>query len=130
MRCCYEALGRPGGKYASLEHCPDEWKTRAVVKFDFVLCTEGFGIECLLGGAYYRPENRARYDLAVARQRVYQELLDKGKLKMHPVEVVGKRDLASVFVGLEKLKTGFVSGRRLAVVLSEEEIGVHTATSR
>ncbi len=123
-RCCYEALGRPGGLYVSLEHCNDEWKTRKIVKAEFILAVEAFGIDCPLGGNYYRAESKEKYQKAVELHKEYEKCLEMGKIKPHPLEVVGN-SFQSILDGLDQLKSGFVSGRRLVVVLPEKnEVGL------
>jgi hypothetical protein len=120
VRCCYEALGRPGGQYASLEHCPDDWKTRAVIKTNFTMSIEAFGIECRLNGPYYRPESGAKHKKAIELHQIYQNCLDMKQLKAHPLEIVGYT-LRSILDGLDRLKSGSVSGRRLVVVFPEDD---------
>lgn len=114
--CCYAALGRPGGRYASLERCAPEWRTREAVRADFVMMCEAFGNEVALGGEYWRAANPQARRLAVDMYRVMQDLLDGAKIRPHPAEVVG-RGLEQVLEGLRVLKSGSVSGKRLVVML-------------
>ncbi|KAI1205705.1 zinc-binding dehydrogenase [Annulohypoxylon truncatum] len=112
--CCYASLGRPGGRYAYLESSPKEWKTREAVKPDFALAYEAFGREVKLDGEYGRPASPAKHEMAVKVFRSFQKLLDEGKVRAHPTEVVG-HGFESIIEGLRKLKSGAVSGKRLVV---------------
>ncbi|KFA54652.1 hypothetical protein S40293_02247 [Stachybotrys chartarum IBT 40293] len=115
--CCYASLGRPGGRYASLEVVPAEWKTREAVKHEFIMCLEGMGREAKLDGEYGRPASQEKRDLAAKMFAIYQSLLTDGKLQTHPMEVVGK-GFEGILDGLAKLKSGSVSGRKLVVSLA------------
>lgn len=112
--CCYASLGRPGGRYAYLESSPKEWKTREAVKPDFALAYEAFGPEVKLDGEYGRPASPEKHELAVKIFKEFQKLLDGGKVKAHPIEVVG-HGFESILDGLRRLKSGAVSGKRLIV---------------
>ncbi|KAI3394644.1 hypothetical protein diail_2454 [Diaporthe ilicicola] len=117
VACCYAALGRPGGRYASLEACAPEWRTREAVRAAFVMMHEAFGSEVALGqGEYWRAANPQARRLAADMYRVMQDLLDGGRIRPHPAEVVG-RGLEHVLEGLRVLKSGSVSGKRLVVML-------------
>lgn len=116
VACCYAALGRPGGRYASLERCAPEWRTREAVKAEFVMMHEAFGREVVLKGEYWRAANPQANRLAVSMYRVMQDLLDGDKIRPHPAEVVG-RSLEHGLEGLRTLKSGSVSGKRLVVLL-------------
>ncbi|KAI0888669.1 zinc-binding dehydrogenase [Annulohypoxylon maeteangense] len=112
--CCYASLGRPGGRYAYLEASPKEWKTREAVKADFALAYEAFGHEVKLDGEYGRPASPEKHETAAKIFRAFQKLLDEGKVKGHPTEVVG-HGFESILEGLRRLKSGSVSGKRLVV---------------
>ncbi|KAI1457559.1 zinc-binding dehydrogenase [Annulohypoxylon moriforme] len=112
--CCYASLGRPGGRYAYLEASPKEWKTREAVKADFALAYEAFGPEVKLEGEYGRPASPEKHETAVKIFRAFQKLLDEGKVRAHPTEVVG-HGFESILEGLRRLKSGSVSGKRLVV---------------
>ncbi|CAH0025857.1 unnamed protein product [Clonostachys rhizophaga] len=114
--CCLAALGRVGCRCASLEVPREEWKTRKVVKHEFVMCPEGMGKELALDGEYKRPASRAKRDLAAKMFLVFQKLLDEKKLKTHSVEILGQ-GLENVIGGLKRLKSGTVSGKKLVVLL-------------
>jgi hypothetical protein len=83
------------------------------------MAIEAFGIECLLDGPYHRPESEAKHKKAIELHQMYQNCLDMNQLKAHPLEIVGQT-LGSILDGLDRLKTGSVSGRRLVVVFPED----------
>lgn len=115
-KCCYASLGRAAGQYASLEAIQPDWKTRTVVKHDFIMSLEGMGREVALEGEYKRPMSDKKRELAARMFAIFQRLLDEGKLKTHPIEVVGQ-GCESIIKGLEMLKSGVVSGKKLVVTL-------------
>ncbi|KAK4235117.1 zinc-binding dehydrogenase family oxidoreductase [Achaetomium macrosporum] len=112
---CYGALSRAGGRYVCLEKCPEELRTRRAVKHEFILGYDVFGEEVPLSGGYERPGDKSKYARAVEWFGVFQRLLDEGRLRTHPVQVLNGTGLDGVLKGLEMLKTGSVSGKKLVV---------------
>lgn len=116
VSCCYAAMGRSGGKYACLELAPKELQTRNSITSEFVMVLEMFGERVQLEGEYGRDPNPERYKAAAVWFKQFQSLLDEGKIVAHPTEVLtGGFD--GVFEGLQRLKTGSVSGKKLVVPL-------------
>ncbi|KAF7557825.1 hypothetical protein G7Z17_g378 [Cylindrodendrum hubeiense] len=118
IACCGAAMGPSGGRLALLEDFEEEWTTRDDVSVDFILALEAFGHEVKLPGEYYRAANPEKHDMVVRCFTALQPLLDQGRIRSHPTEVVGQ-DFESILDGMEQLETGMVSGRKLAVVLSK-----------
>lgn len=118
VACCYAALGRPGGRYASLESTDPAWHSRAVVKDYLVMSLEGLGKEVRLGGEYRREANAELCALVVRMFGTFQKLLDDGRLKVHPVEI-GGHGWEAVLGGINVLKSGSVSSKKLVAVLDE-----------
>ncbi|ROW15258.1 hypothetical protein VPNG_03105 [Cytospora leucostoma] len=116
VACCYAAIGRVGGRYVSLESCPENLRTRRSVRAQFVMGLEAFGKEVLLGGEYARPASKEKHDAVARCFQMFQRLLDEGKLKALPVQVVAG-GLEGVLQGLEILGQGAVSGTKLVAVL-------------
>jgi NADPH:quinone reductase-like Zn-dependent oxidoreductase len=112
VACCYAALGRPGGRYACLELCPEELQTRRAVKAEMVLGYDVFGEEVPLSGGYERPADKQKHAAAVRWFGVFQRLLDEGKVKPHPTQKL-EGGLEAVLQGLQMLKSGSVSGKKL-----------------
>lgn len=106
VTCCYAAIGRLGGKYASLEACPEKWKPREAVEADFVMSLEATGAELKLGGEYWRPASGGKLNLTVKLFLQFQNLLDEKRLRAHPIKHVGK-GFDGILEGLTQLKAGF-----------------------
>ncbi|KAK2603433.1 hypothetical protein QQS21_004384 [Conoideocrella luteorostrata] len=115
---CYEAIQRPGGRYASLEHVPDaQIAKRRAITAKFVLAAEMFGLDIKLGDAVYdRPGDPEKLALGLRYMPVIQRLLDSAKLQVHPVDIV-RNGLEGVVDGMHALAAGKVSGKELVVVI-------------
>lgn len=113
---CYASLGRTGGKYVSLEMVPDELRTRRAVHAKVVLSYEGLGEDVGLSNGYECSGNPEKLALSIQYMRMFQRLLDKGKLKAHPIQVL-EGGLLGVLQGLQLLRSGSISGRKLVVML-------------
>lgn len=117
VACCYAAIQRPGGRYAHLERVPDELlRKRRAVQAAFVLAPEAYGEGVSLGEGYERPASVEKHDLAVRCTIMFQRLLDRGELMPHPVQIL-KGGLAAIPGGLDLLKSGTVSGKKLVAVI-------------
>lgn len=81
------------------------------------MCLEGMGKEAKLAGEYGRPASEEKRELAAKMFRIFQGQMSHGRLKTHPIEVVGD-GFESIIPGLETLKSGSVSGKKLVVRLS------------
>ncbi|KAI0019238.1 hypothetical protein F4780DRAFT_455381 [Xylariomycetidae sp. FL0641] len=99
----------------------------AVVGMDYAgtVCevTEGHGTSLQVGDAVFgavfgsNPADEKKHALAVRFFGMFQDLLDRGKIVPHPVEVLDKRGLEGVLDGLPLLRAGKVSGKKLVVEL-------------
>lgn len=119
VACCYAALGRVGGHYVSLESCQEAFRLktgRRTVRYHFVMGLESFGKEVKLDGEYWRPSNKERFKAVSQCFSMFQRLLDDGKLMAHPVELV-EGNFAGILQGLERLRQGKVSGKKLVVLI-------------
>ncbi|KPM36008.1 hypothetical protein AK830_g10560 [Neonectria ditissima] len=115
IACCEAAIGPSGGHLVLLEDVEDEWKTRDDVTVDFILALEAFGHEVELPGEYWRAANPAKHDMTVRCFAAIQTLLDEGRIRAHPTEIVGN-DFESILKGMGQLESGSISGKKLAVV--------------
>lgn len=113
---CYAAMRRIGSTYVSLEMVPEELRTRRAVRGKVVLGYEGLGKDVPLSQGYESVANPAKHALVVRFFRVFQKLLDERALKPHPIQML-EGGLAGVLEGLQFLKSGSVSGRKLVAVL-------------
>lgn len=116
---CYGAIQRPGGRYVSLEQVPEELLAkRRAVRATFALAAEVFGEDVMLGqDGYDRPASREKHELAVRYIDMYQRLLNQGRLKAHPIELL-EGGLLGVLKGLEVLATGALSGKKLVAFVA------------
>ncbi|KAI1661698.1 zinc-binding dehydrogenase [Daldinia decipiens] len=115
---CYAAIQRAGGRCALLERVPDELlATREAVRSAFVLAADIYGEDITLGQrGYDRPASREKHELAVQHLGAVQRLLDQGRLKAHPIEVLDG-GLQGAVKGLEILANGQVSGKKLVAII-------------
>jgi NADPH:quinone reductase-like Zn-dependent oxidoreductase len=113
---CYAAIGRTGGRYVSLEMVPEELRTRRAVHARVVLGYEGLGEDVPLSKGYESSADPEKLALATQYFRVFQGLLDEGMLKTHPIQKL-EGGLSGVLQGLQLLKSGSVSGRKLVASL-------------
>jgi NADPH:quinone reductase-like Zn-dependent oxidoreductase len=120
VETCFAGLSRVGGRYVSLELVPDEMLAlRRAVKPGFVLGVEVSGRGSSLGGGYGKKADPSKLDLGVRFFEMFERLLLQGKLLTHPVQKVeGLGGLDGVLTGLEVLKTGAISGRKLVVSIA------------
>lgn len=109
---CYAAIGRMGGKYASLELCPEELQTRKAVQAKFVYALEIFGQLISLGKGYDSEGSAELYEFAVSWYKVFQGLMDDGKLRAHPMQLL-EGGFEAIMEGIKLLRTGSVSGKKL-----------------
>lgn len=117
VACCYGAIQRAGGRYASLELVSDELLSRRrAVRASSVMAPEAYGVKIELPGAYGRPASVEKRALAVRFFAMFQRLLDEGKLHFHPIGAL-ERGLEGVVGGLSRLKAGAVSGKKLVALL-------------
>ncbi|PYI16874.1 alcohol dehydrogenase GroES-like domain-containing protein [Aspergillus violaceofuscus CBS 115571] len=114
---CCEAMCRAGGRYASLEFCPEEWRKRKVVQMEMVLGYEMFGREVMLDGVYHRHKDVRKLELSTGWCREVQVLVNQGLIRSHPVrEVEGSWE--GIVKGLQMMRKGEVRGEKLVVRLS------------
>ncbi|KAI1209523.1 zinc-binding dehydrogenase family oxidoreductase [Annulohypoxylon truncatum] len=116
VRHCYTAIGRTGGRYVSLEILPEELRTRRAVHAKFVLGYEGFGEDVALSKGYESSANPEKFALIVKYCRIFQRFLDENALKTHPIQQLNG-GLTGVLHGLQLLKSGSVSGKKLVATL-------------
>ncbi|KAI0378987.1 zinc-binding dehydrogenase family oxidoreductase [Hypomontagnella monticulosa] len=114
--CCYASIGRTGGRCACLELCAQELQTRRAVKAAFPIAYEIFGEDIQLSGGYERKGNKKTRADAVNWFNMLQSLLNEGKLRTHPLQVL-TGGLDRILEGLDLLKSGAVSGKKLVVLI-------------
>lgn len=113
---CYNAMGRAGGRYACLEMYPEYLLDRKSIKVGFVMGPALLGHRLALDYGYERdadPEMRA---FGVRWYKSVQWMLDRGKLRPHPLRVLDGR-FEAILEGIDMLKNKNVSGEKLIVVI-------------
>ena len=114
---CYGSIGGDGGRYCALESIPDRLQhRRANVIPDWILGWTMFGEAVSLAGAYSRearPEDRV---FAAAWATYCSELLVRGQLGSHPVNV--RKGLSNVIHDIQLLRRKQISGRKLVYVMA------------
>jgi NADPH:quinone reductase-like Zn-dependent oxidoreductase len=113
---CYAAIGRTGGRYASLELVPEELRTRKAVVAKAVLGYEAFGRDVALSRGYESVGDEAKNQLAIKYLRVFQRLLDDGLIKPHPTHMLGN-GWEAVMEGMKILKEGSMSGKKMVALV-------------
>ena len=120
VEACFGAMARVGGRYASLELVPDDiLGKRRAVRARLVMAFEILGEEVRLPGGYGKPADPAKRELGVRFFAMFQHLLNEGKLVPHPTQRV-EGGLDGIMEGLQLLKSGSLSGKKLTAILSNE----------
>lgn len=113
VACCYATIARTGGRYTTLELCPADMRPkRRAVKHDWIFALDVFGEPIPLSKGYERKASPETHDFAVHWYKVFQRLLDEGKLRPHPLQVL-EGGLEGIAAGVKLLKSGAVSGKKL-----------------
>lgn len=120
VEACWAAMARVGGRYASLELVPDEMLAkRRAVRARLVMAFEILGEEVRLPGGYGKPADSAKRELGVRFFAMFQRLLNEGKLVPHPTQRV-EGGLEGIAGGLQLLKSGSLSGKKLSAIWSND----------
>ncbi|KAJ5646369.1 Polyketide synthaseenoylreductase [Penicillium lividum] len=116
LRICQEAMGRTGGRYCALEQYQDDLFTRKTIKHELVMggAISGEGVK--LPEPYGIPPRPEIGEWARGWYQSVQQLITAGKLSPAPVEIIPGR-FEGVLGGLDTLKAGKVSGKKLIVAI-------------
>jgi NADPH:quinone reductase-like Zn-dependent oxidoreductase len=112
MQFCYACIGRTGGKYTSLEPYPEFLHTRKNVTPGWVLGPSLLGKAIGWAPPFQREGSADMREFAVKWFKTAQQLLDEGKLKMHPLRVM-PGGFRGVLDGMELLRKKQISGEKL-----------------
>ncbi|KAH7310211.1 putative zinc-binding dehydrogenase family oxidoreductase [Rhexocercosporidium sp. MPI-PUGE-AT-0058] len=112
MKFCYACIGRSGGKYTALEPYAEFLHTRPTVKPDWVLGPTLLGKEIGWGPPFKQPGNPEVRDFAIMWFKTAQELLDAGKIKLHPLKSM-PGGFQGVLDGMSLLRNKQISGEKL-----------------
>ncbi|KAJ5650968.1 uncharacterized protein N7484_004691 [Penicillium longicatenatum] len=120
LRLCQEAMGRTGGRYCALEQYQESLCTRKTIKHELVMggAISGDGVE--LPEPYGIPPRPEIGEWARKWYQCLQQLITEGKLKPVPMETIPGQ-FEGIMNGLDILKKGKVSGKKLVVPMSTLE---------
>ena len=114
---CYEAIGRAGGTYCALEQYQESLCTRRTVKHQLVMGPAILGRGVLLPEPYGIEPDPKLHEWSKRFYRSLQKLIDSGKLKPLPIQLIRPGGFHGILAGLEILKARKVSGKKLVVLL-------------
>ncbi|KAK3369532.1 chaperonin 10-like protein [Lasiosphaeria ovina] len=117
---CYEAIGRAGGIYCSLETYQLSLCTRRTVKHSLVMGPAILGRGVLLPEPYGVPPDPELHEWSKRFFRSLQGLIDENKIKPLPMEKLQPGGFETVITGLEILKSKQVSGKKLVVRVTQQ----------
>ncbi|KAF1828569.1 GroES-like protein [Decorospora gaudefroyi] len=110
---CYEAIGRTGGRYVSLDPFSQTVaSTRKVVSAGWVLGPELVGEEIAWPAPHGREANPIAREFCIAWNITLQKLLDQDHIRTHP-QLVRNTGLEGVLGGLEEIRAKQVSAQKL-----------------
>ncbi|KAK3385180.1 chaperonin 10-like protein [Podospora didyma] len=115
---CYEAIGRSGGIYCSLEQYRESLCKRRTVRHQLVMGPAIIGRGVILPDPYGVPPDPELHEWSKRFYRSLQRLVDEKKLRPLPSQVLQPAGFDTILNGLELLKSGRVSGKKLVVPLS------------
>ncbi|KAI0449058.1 putative alcohol dehydrogenase [Xylaria acuta] len=120
---CFQAIARSGGRYACLEQCPEEWRSRQAVQVKEVMGFEVLGVDVDLGPntTYSRKASSRLHQIGMLWASHMQQLAQEGLIMPHPlaeVESASRQWWDAVTEGLGRLQRGEVRGQKLVVRIS------------
>lgn len=120
---CFQAMARTGGRYACLERCPEEWRTRRAVKVKEVMGFEVLGVDVDVGPdtTYSRRASARLHQIGSRWASAMEALAQAGLVKPHPmaeVKVASQQWWDAVAEGLGRLQRGEIRGQKLVVRIS------------
>ncbi|KND87974.1 Enoyl reductase LovC [Tolypocladium ophioglossoides CBS 100239] len=117
MQFCYQALGRAGGKYTSLEpYAEAVAQTRKVVRPDWIMGPQMLGKEIAWPQPHWRAADPEMGEFGATWTATLRKLLDKGLIRPHPI-VVKQGGLREVLGGIEDIRSKKISGKKLVYAL-------------
>lgn len=117
VACCYAAMARTGGRYVTLEMCSEDMKPkRRLIKQEFIFALDIFGEHVQMKRGYERDANPELHRFAVEWYQVVQGLIQGGRLRAHPLEML-ENGLGNIVQGIRLLRSGLISGKKLVCVI-------------
>ena len=117
MQFCYQAIGRAGGRYTTLEpYSESVAQTRNTVKADWVMGP------AMTGKAIGWPEPHGRLasaemgEFGASWTKTLRKLLDDNLIRPHPI-IVKQGGLSEVLKGIDDVRTKKISGKKLVFTI-------------
>ncbi|KAL2167384.1 hypothetical protein VTG60DRAFT_1373 [Thermothelomyces hinnuleus] len=118
LRQCYASIGRAGGRYVGFELVPDELAgIRKAVRASWVLGIRLLGYEIALDRGYGSPPDPELGMWGRAWFKRTEALVWEGKIRPHPIELDTESGFDGIVAGVERLKRGEVSGKKLVYLI-------------
>lgn len=111
---CFQAIGRAGGRYISLNPFPEHAATRKMVTTDWTLGPTIFGEGSTWPAPYGREGSDKERRFGEELWRVASRLVEEGKLRHHPLRVM-LGGFEQIKQGMEIVGSGQVSGEKIVV---------------
>jgi len=119
LRHCYTAIGRAGGSYVGFEMVPEELAaTRKTVKATWVLGIRMFGTEIAVDRGYGSPADPELRAWGCQLFKRTEALIWEGVIKGHPIELDEKKGFIGIMEGVERLRRGEISGKKLVYLIN------------
>lgn len=118
MQICYEAIGTSGGRYVALDAFPVRGHTRKSISPEFVVTPTQFGHAIRWTPPYDLEPRPKDLEEAEVWYTIAQKLVDGGLVQAPSIEV-RKGGLAAVPEGMEEVRRGLVSRKRLVYPIVE-----------
>jgi len=113
VEICFSALARFGARYASLEACPEAWRSRRSVHVNVVMGYEQLSYDVDLGDSVYsRKSNPQSVQIATDWKTEIQNMIKHKSIRSLPVQELD-RTFDSIITGLEDIHNGKVAGKKL-----------------
>jgi hypothetical protein len=115
---CYDAMGRLGGRYCSLEPFQKAVAQRRALTVEpsWLLALTIFGNKVVMDGEYGRDAQPELRKFGAKAYQAVQVLLDRGLITTHPAKVV-KGGWKDVIEGVDIVRQQTVSGYKLVYSL-------------
>jgi NADPH:quinone reductase-like Zn-dependent oxidoreductase len=113
MEFCYQAIGRAGGKYTTLEPYAEAIaQSRKTIKADWIMGPQMMGKEIAWPKPHWRPADSTMAEFGASWTTTLQQLLDNGLIRPHPI-MIRQGGLAEVLNGIEDVRAKRISGKKL-----------------
>ncbi|OLN97465.1 Enoyl reductase LovC 1 [Colletotrichum chlorophyti] len=115
---CFNAIGRAGGKYVSLDPWPEHAASRKVVTTDFTVGPRIFGEGCTWPAPYGSEPSEDMRVFGVELWSVVQQLVHEGKLQHHPLRILDG-GFEAIMAGMDLVRNKKLSGEKVVVRMNE-----------